>query len=41
MDFPHSLNLGFQKLGITSQEAKTYVTLLQKAGVQQLDDLKS
>ena len=40
MDFPDSLTLAFQKLGITSQEAKTYVTLFQKAGVEQLDDLK-
>ena len=40
MDFAHSLTLAFQKLGITSQEAKTYVTLFQKAGVEQLDDLK-
>ena len=33
--------LAFQRLGITCQEAKTYVTLLQKAGVQQFEDLKS
>ena len=40
MDFPHSLTLAFQQLGISSREAKAYVALLQKAGVEKMDDLK-
>ena len=40
MDFVDSLSLTFRKLGIDFQEAKTYATLLEKAGIEHIQDLK-
>ena len=40
MDFPHSLALAFQRLGITPQAAKSYASLLQEAGMEQVEDIK-